>query len=361
MENRCLIVAEWRRDPKASIKSVARKVGVDPKTAKLWKRCLKPKVKVLDKPRTGRKTKLTAPILAYLKKSAPHELGKTATSCVKLAQVIQSQFGIKVSPWTVNRTLKKHDWLYRVPVRTPLLKPMHAQKRLQWADHHIKVRTCFSRWMFTDSKIFLLEKIGTGRGLKVWAPRDARPECVVSRSTLGLHLYLGLTRFGLTRPIFVTGAQGKLSEFMNPRTGQLHTGVCTKEYVQYVLPKLKSEGNLKFSRYGRYSSDWVFQQDGAPCHAAKATKEALDELMPDRWVTNWPANSPDLSPIENFWAWAQRSLQTSPDSIQTLEELKAGIVRVIKGVPRAMCQNLIKSMRGRLDKVIEKHGGYIGK
>jgi transposase len=48
-------------------------------------------------------------------------------------------------------------------------------------------------------------------------------------------------------------------------------------------------------------STWLFQQDGAPCHRAVATRNFLEdngiELLP------WPPKSPDLSIIENVWAY----------------------------------------------------------
>ncbi len=45
-------------------------------------------------------------------------------------------------------------------------------------------------------------------------------------------------------------------------------------------------------------ADFIFQQYLAPAHTAKSTKSWLNEHCVS--VLDWPANSPDLNPIENI-------------------------------------------------------------
>ncbi len=45
-------------------------------------------------------------------------------------------------------------------------------------------------------------------------------------------------------------------------------------------------------------ADFIFQQDLAPAHTAKSTKSWLNDYGVG--VLDWPANSPELNPIENL-------------------------------------------------------------
>ncbi len=54
-------------------------------------------------------------------------------------------------------------------------------------------------------------------------------------------------------------------------------------------------------------ADLIFLQDLAPVHTAKNTKRWLNNHGVG--VLDWPANSPDLKPIENLWGIVKRKMR----------------------------------------------------
>uniref|UniRef100_A0A3Q1GXC5 Tc1-like transposase DDE domain-containing protein n=1 Tax=Acanthochromis polyacanthus TaxID=80966 RepID=A0A3Q1GXC5_9TELE len=63
------------------------------------------------------------------------------------------------------------------------------------------------------------------------------------------------------------------------------------------------------------------QQDNAPCHTSKASRTWLQERGSQ--ILECPAQSPDMSPIENLWQIIKRSVSKSKS--KNLVKLKAVI------------------------------------
>ncbi len=99
-------------------------------------------------------------------------------------------------------------------------------------------------------------------------------------------------------------------------------------------------------------ADFIFQQDLAPAHTAKGTKSWFN----DHGVTvlDWPANSPDLNPIENLWSIVKRKMRdTRPNNS---DELKAAIKETWASIPPQQCHKLITSMPRRIEAVMKAKG-----
>ncbi len=54
-------------------------------------------------------------------------------------------------------------------------------------------------------------------------------------------------------------------------------------------------------------ADFIFKHDLAPAHTAKSTKSWLNDHGVG--VLDWPANSPDLNPIDNLWGIVKREIR----------------------------------------------------
>ncbi len=118
-------------------------------------------------------------------------------------------------------------------------------------------------------------------------------------------------------------------------------------------PQSTQPSTRKFSADKLYGdADFIFQQDLAPAHTAKGTKSWFN----DHGVTvlDWPANSPDLNPIENLWGIVKRKMRdTRPNNA---DELKAAIKATWASIPLQQCHKLITSMPRWIEAVIKAKG-----
>ncbi len=100
-------------------------------------------------------------------------------------------------------------------------------------------------------------------------------------------------------------------------------------------------------------ADFIFQQNLAPAHTDKGTKSWFN----DHGVTvlDWPANSPDLNPIENLYGIVKRKIRdTRPNSA---DDLKTAIKATWAFITPEQCHRLIAFMPRRIDAVIHAKGG----
>ncbi|GFW49389.1 transposable element Tcb2 transposase [Trichonephila clavipes] len=72
----------------------------------------------------------------------------------------------------------------------------------------------------------------------------------------------------------------------------------------------------------------------------------------------WPADSPDMSPIEHVWDLVGRRLARDPRPEASKDELLLRIQSIWNSLPQADIQNLFDSMSRLIVALIAARGGY---
>lgn len=99
-------------------------------------------------------------------------------------------------------------------------------------------------------------------------------------------------------------------------------------------------------------SDFIFQQDNDSKHTAGVTKRFFENRRIK--VLPWPAQSPDMNPIENLWEIVKdRVAELQPKNVA---ELRAKILEVWSQIPAEMCQKYALSFTKRSLKLCRNKG-----
>jgi transposase len=72
----------------------------------------------------------------------------------------------------------------------------------------------------------------------------------------------------------------------------------------------------------------------------------------------WPAQSPDLNPIEHLWGYLKRRLAEHKHPPNGIHELWDRVQVDWEEITALECQKLIKSMPRRVQAVLKAKGGY---
>ncbi|XP_011270566.1 hypothetical protein CAOG_08904 [Capsaspora owczarzaki ATCC 30864] len=223
-----------------------------------------------------------------------------------------------------------------------------AVKKARLLQRHKNARLAFARahanwtvedWLnvvFSDeTALYLYRNNNSGRVWRVWgAPLDDRSvQGTVKFGGGHINVWGAISRCGISF----------FSELGDRMNGDVYLSVLNEE----LKDSLAAWGN---------DPNLIFMQDNAPCHKRK-------DVM--KWFKNqnltlleWPANSPDLNPIEHAWNMVKNAVYkqqeiTNQDMLwERFQEVYHKVLTV------EVCTSLISSMPRRIKAVLDAHGGY---
>jgi DDE superfamily endonuclease len=125
---------------------------------------------------------------------------------------------------------------------------------------------------------------------------------------------------------------------------QLYTEILDDEF-------LKTLGDYELD-----VGEIVFQQDNDPKHTSRIARNWFENNKVE--VLEWPAQSPDLNPIESLWRHLKRQLAAYDTEPTSMHELWKRVEVEWYKVPVGTCIDLIESMPRRVAAVLKAKGGY---
>jgi len=240
-----------------------------------------------------------------------------------LANIVSNQHQKVVSDRTIQRTLNNHNYEHKEPKVIPFLTPEHKAARVVWAQKHLK--DTWDKTIFTDEASFWLDE----NHVKRWMPAEEVYYNAQRKYPPKLQVWAGISKKGVFGPII-------FKENMN---GELYTDI-----LNYVWSDIYD----KF----KFTTNWRFQKD----NDSKHTCFLADYFFVKHRVRllDWVSNSPDLNPIENFWAMVKREVEIM--NPRTLDQLEDCIEEAFEKIRFSAVCSLVDSMPNRLKQCIERNG-----
>lgn len=159
------------------------------------------------------------------------------------------------------------------------------------------------------------------------------------------------------RPTFKSGRKSLMvwGCFVGDRLGPL---VFCDGYMnsdKYITILNKNLKEFKANIEDEWDTTLTLQEDNSRVHVSKKSKKWKEEN--EIICLPWPAQSPDLNPIENLWKVLKENIQKGGTFPRSIEELKIALNEEWRRLSPNLLFKLVDSMPKRVNMVLNAKGG----
>lgn len=261
-----------------------------------------------------------------------------ADSATQVTRELRDISNVEVSTETVRRALKEAGLKAATKKKKPRLLPRHIRQRLDFA-------TKYQHWTIEDWKRVIwsdetkINRLGSDGCEWVWKkPGGVMTEQHVKRTVKfgggSLMMWGCMTAQGVGYACRIDGRMDS----------ELYTNILGDDFLR----------SLEY--YGMDVNKIIFQQDNDPKHTSHTAQKWFEDNGVE--LLDWPAQSPDLNPIEHLWQHLKRQLAKYENDPVSIYELWERVETEWNNIPPQICLDLIASMPRRVDTVLKAKGGY---
>ena len=317
------------REKGRTIRAISDILGVSKSTVDYTCKRFNETHSVEDRKRSGRPPKLSRRDVRKLVMDSK----RNRRSCSReLTAELNKKLLKKVVARSVRRILRKAGLRGYVARKKPFISAKNRLARLKFAREHINwTSDDWAKVLWTDEKKYNR----TGNDGRIWVRRRPDeaflPEC--------MH---GTVKYG-------GGGVMMWACFSHSGPGpmvRIHGILNAQAYITDILEAVVDPYSEKLPL------TWIYQQDNAAIHTAKSVKDFFGH---QNWrIMQWPAQSPDLNPIENLWTESNKYVKAKAP--RTLDELEKVIIDSWNMISAKTCADLVESMPRRCRAVLRNKG-----
>lgn len=194
------------------------------------------------------------------------------------------------------------------------------------------------RILFSDEATFCLNGFVNRHNCRYWSAENPHwMEEMHTQHPQKVNVWAGIIGTHVIGPFFLNGNL----------TADTYLTLLREKVIPAVIQIFPNRENPQV-----IANDVYFQQDGAPPHYARIVRVFLDNVFPRRWIgrrghIEWPARSPDLTPLD-FFFWGHLKSVVYRTKPATVQELQERILAVADNITPQSLQNVQQEFVDRL-------------